>query len=187
MKHSLIIFFLLSALLSVAQQEEKKRNYQLEFSAGGFVYITKSYHLGIGVNFPGKKPNWYTNFALDLDRYGSFTHHYNDYYTLTIGKHYQWNKNHFYGCLGFNAGLYVAYPSFDENYYRWFATGLGIFPRGEIGWSGKKFTLCAGLYFSLGGGYYQNPELEVLFGHQNKHWFHRFQGAASPYVKIILK
>lgn len=186
MKHSLIIFFVLPTLLSFAQQEEKKRNYQLEFSAGGFVYIAKSYHIGIGVNFPGKKPNWYTNFALDLDRNGSLTKYYNDYYTLTVGKHYQWIKNHFYSCLGFNAGLYFAYPSSNKDYPGTFGTGIGLFPRGEIGWSGKKFTLCAGLYFSLGGGYYQNPEAEKYSGY-NDHWFTKYGGAASPYLKIILK
>ena len=186
MKQLLILFFLLRALVTFAQQEEKKREYQLEFSAGGFVYLMKSYHVGVGVNLPAKKPNWYTNFALDLDRNGYFTRDYNDYYALTIGKHYQWNKNHFYGSLGFNAGFYCAFPSFDVNYYRWFATGLSLAPRGEIGWSGKKINLCIGLYFSMGAGYYKNPELEELYPYKQKA-FYKFNGAMSPYLKVILK
>jgi hypothetical protein len=167
---------------------QPKRKYQLEFSAGVFTYHPFKaklgyYHLGGGINFPGKKPNRYTNFSLNLNRYGNLNV-YTDYHTLTIGRHRQWVRGHFYGSLGINAGFFVAYSYYPH--YQWWSMGIGLFPRGELGWSGEKMVICVGVYLSVGGGYFNYPDWYKPFGHDHS-WFRRYSSAGSPYLKILLK
>lgn len=187
MKPALLLFILFSTLIVFSQEQTQNRRFQHEFSGGYLPVIGPVFHVQGGLNFPGKKTNWFTNFSLDLDRQGNFTHNYFDYYAFTVGKHYQWKLNHFYGSLGFNAGLFVSYPSFDKNYYRWINSGICLTPRGEIGWNGDKIIVCSGLYISMGGGYYHHPELFELYDYKKSPWFYKFSGVLCPYVKVILK
>ena len=194
MKRLLILSFLLLCCFPVAAQEERDRNYQIELSGGTWGFLLKeyalAYHIGAGLNFPANKPGWYNNFSLTLSRNGQFLENYEDYYTLTAGKHRQWTKGHFYSSLGLNAGVYFAYPGFDQNYYRWINTGLALTPRGELGWRNERLTVCYGMHLSIGAGYYRNPEMEAL-NNQNgvppkglQDWF-GMSGTLCPYVKVI--
>jgi hypothetical protein len=190
MRHSLICLFVL-LVLPIWCQEKKERAYQLEFSAGAFGIRPPAksnwfYHLGAGINLPARKTGWYTNVAFNFTWQRRITGNSLNYYSLTVGKHRQWTHGHFHASLGFNAGLYFLHEESDN----WFNTGIAVSPRAEIGRAFKEFKLSFGIYFSMGAGYWHDPDYMEYYGDSYWSWSHgywfRMNGALCPYLKIIL-
>ncbi len=181
MKRLTCLLFLLPICFGFSQENE--RELRLEFSAGyspSQFFIGEVLHANAGLSRSAKKPGWYTNYAYHFTRTGSFSTYSYDYHTLSIGKFREWNKGHFYSCLGLNAGMYLAYEQFSEPYH-WYNVGIAAFPRGEIGWTNDRLILSFGVHFPIGFGYYDNPGMDEVY--QRNYWL-KGLGALSPYLKV---
>jgi hypothetical protein len=182
MRHFLLFTVMLFASIGFAQDTNR---FQLELSGAGFLYENKLIlHFGLGVNLPTERPRIFTSIALNATKADgtNFEVAMRNYYTLTYGKNFQYTRNHFFATVGLGIGPYYKDQLFY--YYNMRQVGVALLPRGEIGWNGKKVTITAGYYFSVGAGYLRKTyDSEVI---EKGNWFN-FTGGASPYLKVILK
>ena len=178
-----IIFRISKTILG---QKDSSR-FQIELAGIGFKLRGASYlYFNLGVNTPAKKKGWYNSLAFSVNirdntRSSGALRHFS---SLSVGKHYQLTKNHFFCSAGFGTGIYyVDYTySLFYNFHSSKHFGILLTPRLEAGLSFKRIVLSAGVYYGIGGG----PFSRSVNGSSTPYrlgWHQR----ASPYLKIIIK
>lgn len=184
--------FILFMQLSVFGQEndsvnEKNGSFQIELSGMGFkLYDVLHLHANMGVNIPTRKKGWYNNLALSVNKsdWAQNGGGVMNFYSLSIGRHYQIIHKRFFCSAGLNFGGF---------YHDWFSgaqprssrtLGINIIPRLDVGVSTKKTIISTGFYFTVGAGFYEEYYMGKV--DESPLWY-RINGAASPYVRIIIR
>ena len=186
MKKLLVFLTAFTATTTFGQSDSTVRQIEISGSVYKLTRVLYSQY-SLGVNFPARKPNWYTNLALsanirDANKKGGSIF---SLYSLSIGKSYQWINNHLFTTAGFNTGVY--YGSFANSPRHIRHIGINGIPKLEIGYNARKTIVSTGIYFPMGVSYraeYFKGEFVKQFRPQD---YIRFIGTLNLYVKLILK
>lgn len=182
MNKFLILALVLISSLSYSQTSDSSER-QIEVSGAGYKLWKSLYtQFALGVNLPAKKEHWYNNIALsvnndDATRSSGVLY---SFYSLSVGKSYQYINNHFFWTAGLNTGGYYAHFSHDGYWTRHF--GLALIPKFEIGYNTRKTIVSTGFYFATGIGTFQQFHDGVTDPSYLK-----IIGAGNFYLKLILK
>jgi hypothetical protein len=187
MNKYLLLFSLIISLSASGQISDSTRR-QIEISGVGYkLYKVLYTQYSLGVNFPAKKDNWYTNLALstnsaDATKKGGsiFTT-----YTLSVGKSYQWTNKHFFATLGGNVGPFYGVMANKPIIIR--HIGIGVIPKAELGYNMKNTILAVGIYQSAAACYRAEYNYGIFQEQSKLTHYIRFTGSLNLYVKLILK